>query len=251
MNKFFNAEINQISIFDDHFYESLTQKGTWYPSVTTKLNAYYKGHGLMEWVKSNGFNADIIMDRAAIQGRNVHNAIDSFLNGVTLTWIELDGKENYTLTEWQMINRFMEFYKRFKPEILVHEQKVVSDKMKTGGTIDLICKINNEILLIDYKTGEYLYKSNFIQIATYKAMWEELNPQYPISRLGVLHLNAKTRTKGKNNDIQGISWQVKFADDSYEHLMKLWDATALMFDEENPNYKPKNLVYPNQFIKEI
>jgi hypothetical protein len=76
-------------------------------------------------------------------------------------------------------------------------------------------------------------------------MWEEQNPGRTIDRYGVLWLNAKTRTS--KPPFQGSGWQVKEFTEYYEQDMKLYKSVRAIWDEENPNYKPKNLTYPIEF----
>src|SRR5690606_3148079 len=100
--------LEKVQVLDERFY-TLDQT-TYYPSVTTELNAYPKGYHLVEWMKKNGTDSDTILKEAAEQGSNVHNAIEEILSGKKVEWITDEGHENFTLKEWQMICKFMEFY---------------------------------------------------------------------------------------------------------------------------------------------
>jgi hypothetical protein len=77
-------------------------------------------------------------------------------------------------------------------------------------------------------------------------MWDEKNSP-KIDRYGVLWLNSSHRTK---KQFQGVGWVLKELTGQYEHDMKLWQHTRALWDQENPNYKPKNLSYPNSFHRE-
>jgi len=50
--------LDKIQILDERFYT--LDKETYYPSVTTILNAYPKGHYFNEWLKDNGFGLMIL-----------------------------------------------------------------------------------------------------------------------------------------------------------------------------------------------
>ena len=232
--------LNKIQVLDERFYT--LDRETYYPSVTTVLSAYPKNAFFYEWLKNNGKNSDTILKEAGEQGSKVHNAIEDFLKGKEIMWF-VDGKEQYTLKEWQMITRFMEFYKTLVTSFNAVEVQVFSKKHKIGGTIDLICTIDNERWMIDFKTSKAMYKTYEMQLAIYKEVWEE-QTKIKIDRYGVLWLNAATRTK---KDLQGIGWQIKEYTKNHNHNLKLYQATRMLWDEENPNYKPKNLEYLNSY----
>lgn len=251
MNIFYDGGAKQINVLDERFYESTTNPGIYYPGVTTVLEAYYKGYGYHEWLKQVGFNADEILKKAGNQGKNVHAMIDFYLKGLPVKWANNEGGILWTLAEWQMFCKFIEFFNKFNPEIIVNEFQLVSEKLRFGGTIDLVCKINDEIWLIDYKTSNYIHKTHELQIAAYSIAWNELNPQYEIKRAGILWLKSSTRGEDKSGiKIQGQEWQIKEFDRNYKDAFKLFEYTQAIWNEENPNYKPKNLIYPGEFMRE-
>jgi len=248
---FYDNKANLVVSKDDHFYESLSEPGIYYPSVTTKLGSYPKGYGFEEYLKANGFNSEIILERAGNLGKEVHNAIEQWHKIKSIRQISEDlTHEFYSWDAWKMFNKYMNFYTRFKPENLVSEFKIVSPKWKTGGTMDEIDMINNQRWLIDHKTGNNIYTTHWIQISVYAKIWTELNPQYPIDKIGILHLNADTKTDGKDGKIQGIGWQLKEPPKDIDHYIKLWDYTSALWDEENPNAKPRMLEFPIEFKEE-
>ncbi len=244
MKTFLNENVNQVNVLDERFYT--LDNETFYPSVTTVLNVYPKGFGYQDWIKQVGYNADIVMRQAAEQGTNVHNAIEAFLNGQELTWI-VDGKENYTLKEWKMITKFMEFYDRYLTpdgcEVLDIERTLFSNKMKLGGTLDLSCRIFGENWIIDHKTSNNLYITNEMQLAAYKEMYEE-NTDRKVDRYGILWLNSSHRSV---KEFQGKGWVLKECTKSHDHNLKLYGHTRALWDQENPNYRPANLEFKNTY----
>lgn len=247
MKIFNNNEAKRIEVLDERFYKSKIED-KYYPSVTTILEAYYKGYGFNEWLKQVGYNADEIMRKAGEQGTNVHNMIEAYLQGFKISWIDENNRPRYTLNEWQMFCKFIEFFEKYKPELMVQEFTLVSDKLRFGGTVDFIGKINGEIWLLDWKTSNYLHKTYELQLAAYAMAWNELNPENKIQRTGILWLNAATRGEDKKGiNIQGKGWQIKEFDRHYEDAFKLFLHTQAIWEEENPSYKPKNLEYKMEF----
>lgn len=83
------------------------------------------------------------LEKAAAKGTSVHNAIENFLK------FEIDdiSAENYAYFE-----AFMDWYRYRKPELIGSEIRLYHKILRYGGTCDLLCFINSEIWLIDFKT---------------------------------------------------------------------------------------------------
>ncbi len=252
-NSFYDTSIQRIDVLDSRFYFHADNPKIFYPSVTTVLEAYPKGWALTEWHKALGFNADIILQRAALKGSNVHDGCYKYVKGELLVFGEMiDNKfmANYTFDEWEMICKFVEFWNEFNPELIAAEVTILSDTFKLGGTIDLVFRLMNkegqfENWILDTKSGNSIYPSHELQIAAYATMWNEKNPDYFISRAGVLHLDALTRGADKKGEkIQGKGWQVKEFDRHYAEAFKTFKHLRAIWDEQNPNYEPKIFSLP-------
>lgn len=251
MKVIYNNEIQQITLLDERYYQSPDTQ-LYYPSVNTILDVYPKGYGYIQWLKDLGSNSEEVLKRAGDQGTKIHNAIQQLLTKKEVKWItENSEQENYTLEEWQMLLKFVEFYKEAKPQTLAVEQSLVDDELGYGGTLDYVCKINNEVWYIDWKSGNSIYKTNKIQASAYKELWNKKN-NLKIERIGCLHLKAQTRGADKTGkQIQGEGWKLEEVEDQ-EHLFKLFKHTQVIWKEENPNPKPKNLIYPDRLtLKEV
>lgn len=244
---FYDPDNRRVDILDSRFYFKESEPEIYYPSVTTVLESFPKGYAFSQWQKDLGHNADFVLQRAAETGSKVHDAIDQYLKGVEVVW-EVEN-QNYTLEEWRMILKFVEFWQTFKPEIITNEVNIISDTYRVGGTIDLICRINGEIWLIDAKSGNSIHDSHELQIAAYAYLWNEQNPELFIQRCGILHLKAQTRgADSKGKKIQGSGWQLKEFDRHYKDAFKIFKSLRLIWDEVNPDYKPANLSLPDRIV---
>lgn len=244
MKTFHKPENNCVEFLDERFY---TKDGkTFYPSVTTVLDVYPKGFGYIQWLKDMGSNAGEVLARAGEQGTKVHNAIEMYLNGEEVLWT--GGTEQYSLLEWQMIQRFVEFWDTYKPKIIAGpEVTIISDKFRVGGTIDIVCELAGQRWLIDYKTSNGIYRTHELQLSAYCNLWNEANPDKSIERTGILWLKSRTRGPDKTGKkIQGKGWQLVEFDRHYSESFKLYEHTRRIWDEENKDPKPKNLIYPDK-----
>lgn len=248
MNKFYDELANKIIIPDEHWYESKNNPGNWLPSVTTFLDAYPKGIAYVMWLKQVGLNASQILKEAGEIGSNVHAAIDQFVKQGELYYLDSNQREIFKWEEWELICRAMEFFARYKPEIIVHEFSFASDELGYGGTIDMVCNIGNETWLIDYKSGNAVYDSHFLQLAAYAKAWELLNPQHKIQKTGILHLKANTR-KEIDGKIQGNGWQLQQSDNSIDDDFEYFKYCQKLWWKANKNARPKILEYPLSFKK--
>ena len=242
MKIFHDEKLKQINFLDERFY---TQDNVnYYPSVTTILEVYPKGYGFTQWLKDLGMNADEVVKRAGEQGSKIHDAIFKYLSGEKLTWVDEKNEENYSIEEWKMILKFVEFWTTYKPEIVAKEISLVDKDLGFGGTIDLVFKLEDKLFLMDYKSSNAIHKSHELQLSAYATLWNKLNPKLLIDRVGVLHLKAKTRgPNGKR--IQGEGWLFNEFERSYKDAFKLFKHSQEIWLEENPVWKPKNKIYPD------
>lgn len=222
----------QINLLDQRFYR---RNNKYYPSVTSILNYFPKNAFFHTWLKDVGHNSDIIAGKAANEGTQTHNAIEQFLLGKELIWIDSKGKAQYPLDVWKMILRFAEFWKREKPELISTEYHVFSDKYKFAGTTDIICRMDGKIWLLDIKTSNHLHTTMDLQLSAYVKAWNEMHNEC-IEEAGILWLKSKAH-KENNKKVQGKGWELKPIEDinkSFDMFMKIYD----VYNMENKNTKP-------------
>lgn len=230
----YGNNFKQLNILDKRFY---TKDNEYYPSVSTILNSYPKGKYYEEWLKSYGFNAEIIANKAAEEGSQVHDACERFIKGEQIKWINPNsGELNYSLEVWTMILKFAEFWNKIKPELIASEYHLFSDKYKYAGTADLIIKFNDELWLIDIKTSNSLHTPYELQLGAYANAWNEMHSE-KITNTGILWLKASTRTEGKQGAIQGKGWQLKVVNE-IERNLEIFNKIYDIYKIENPNDKP-------------
>jgi len=234
-----DTENNRIELLDNRFYEF---NGQLYPSVTTILDAYPKGPAFYEWLKIAGDKADEIRDQFGKRGSVVHNLTEQYDNGFPVSLMS-DNGPLYTSLEWAMFERYIEFSTRFKADILGIELNYASEVLRFGGTLDRVIKLNGKLILIDIKTSNYLHNHFWLQMAAYVKLFEEKNSGQKIDQIAILWLNAKTRTEGKKDDIQGIGWQLKFGEKSIDEYYELFQAVHKLWLIEFGSLKPKNQIY--------
>jgi len=229
----------QVNVLDSRFYR---REGNYYPSVTSVLNYFPKNQFFHSWLKDVGHNSDIIASKAAGEGTQVHNAVDAFLNGTEITWIDEFGNAKYNLDVWRMILRFADFWNTHKPELIATEYHLFSDVHKYAGTADLVVRLFDNIWLLDLKTSNSLHTSYDLQLAAYAQAWNETHDE-KVTHTGILWVKANTRSEGKGDKIQGKGWELKVVND-IEKNFTMFKNIYEIYTLENPNFKPVTETLP-------
>ena len=229
----------QVNVLDSRFYR---REGNYYPSVTSVLNYFPKNQFFHSWLKDVGHNSDIIASKAAGEGTQVHTAVDNFLNGQEITWIDEYGNAKYNLDVWRMILRFADFWNTHKPELIATEYHLFSDVHKYAGTADLVVRLFDNIWLLDLKTSNSLHTSYDLQLAAYAQAWNETHDE-KVTHTGILWVKANTRSEGKGDKIQGKGWELKMVND-IEKNFTMFKNIYEIYTLENPNFKPVTETLP-------
>ena len=229
----------QVNVLDSRFYR---RDEKYYPSVTSILNYFPKNQFFHSWLKDVGHNSDIIANKAANEGTQVHNAVEAFLNGEEIQWLDENGSAKYSMDVWKMILKFADFWNTHKPELVAAEYHLFSDEYEYAGTADLIVRWMGNLWLLDVKTSNSLHTSYDLQLAAYATAWNETHNE-KVTHTGILWLKANTRGEGKGDKIQGKGWEVKFISD-IENNFKMFKNIQEIYKLENPNFKPATEILP-------
>ena len=238
------TKTNQLTFVDGRFYTD--ENGNYFPSATTLLEAYPKPYQLIQWMKEVGSKADEIRDNAGRRGSNVHQLTEDYDHGHECNLLDEYGKPKYSLEEWSMFERYVEFSINHKPENHLIEQTIVSSGLGFAGTIDRICTIDGKTYVLDIKTSNGIYNSYWLQLAAYKELYNSIvdygNIMPKIDGVAILWLNAKTRTVGKNGAVQGRGWQMVTEMNTSKHW-ELFQAVQKLWHAEHEDDKPKEFSY--------
>jgi hypothetical protein len=232
----------QITILDSRYYQR--GEDLFYPSVTYVLSYFPKDKFFETWMKDVGHNADLIMRKAGDEGTQVHQAIEKYLAGEEIVWIEENGVVNYSLDVWKMILKFVDFWQTYKPTLIESETHLFTDVLKVAGTGDLVVEIEEKLWLLDIKTSNSLHFTYDLQLSVYKQAWDELFDR-KIDNTGILWLKAATRGSDKaGKKIQGAGWQLKPTEGTFEDNIQTFKHLFEIFKIKNPDLKPYSELLP-------
>lgn len=226
-------DAKQITMPDSRYYR---RNGEYYPSITYVLSAYPKGKYFEDWLKKVGYSADHIVRKAASEGTQVHEMCEDYLNGKELSFLSKSGDPQYDTNVWRMFLRFVDFWEEYNPTLLEAEVHLFSDELKVAGTCDLVCEIDGELWIIDFKTSNHLQTTYDLQTAVYAKCYEECFGK-KIDRFGVLWLKSSKRGP-KKGKIQGNNWEMYESNRTQEENLDIFKTVRKLFDLENPKHSP-------------
>ena len=228
-----SKDAKQITMPDSRYYQ---RNGEFYPSITYVLGTYPKGKFFEDWLKKVGYASEHIVRKAASQGTETHEMIEDYLNGKELKFLSSKGQPKYDTLVWQMFLRFVDFWEKYNPELIETEVHIFSDELKVAGTCDMVCKIDGELWIIDFKTSNNLQTTHDLQTAVYGKCYEECYGVTP-ARYGILWLKSNKR-KESEGKIQGKGWELYESKRTQEENLDIFMTVKKLFDLENPSHKP-------------
>ena len=226
-------DAKQITLPDSRYFR---RNGNYYPSVTYVLGYYPKGKFFEDWLKKVGYSADYIVKKAADEGTQVHEMIESYLNNEELNFLSSNGDPLYNPNIWQMFLKFVEWWETYKPTLLETEVHLFSDKLKVAGTCDLVCEIEGELWIVDFKTSNSIQTTYELQTAIYSECYEECFGK-KADRQGILWLKSK-KHKPSEGKMQGKGWEMVEPKRTQDENLDIFNTVRKLFDLENPKHSP-------------
>lgn len=159
----------------------LAEDGKRVPSVTTVIGRFKHADMLIRWaVKETreGRNYEETRDAAASAGTIAHALVESAIAG--LPDPDFSQVDPATLVKARRaFAGYMAWQRAVGADIRWSERRMVSTKLRVGGTPDAYGIIAGQRALIDWKTSNAIYPDHLIQLAAYAMMIEEVDGEAP------------------------------------------------------------------------
>lgn len=178
-----------------HWYSpegELVEPGTEgaYPSVTTILDVRNKP-GLTDWkLRVGEEEAYNVQQTSAKLGTIVHKWIETFLTKGKVA-------EDITVPEFALarpyIEGFLAWHDKVQPKNCATELFICSNIHEYSGTTDLVCEIDKELWVIDFKTSKRIDEGFGLQLAAYVEAVKEMNAFKLWPRRAVLQLTQEIK----------------------------------------------------------
>jgi len=170
--------------------------GVPYPSVTTILGNLKKP-GLEIWLQKNihtytSLNPGCSFSEAQQHSKTIsHKAMDRGTRAHAI--IENGGVTTNVDSEIApFIYGFNAWKSEYNPQILQNEITVFNHELKYAGTADMVAVINDQKVLIDFKTGKSIYETVSLQLAAYHAAMQPDIDKVAVLLLEIDHNNRPT-----------------------------------------------------------
>ena len=223
--------IVQITTEDERFYsKTVDGKTIWIPSVTWICDFYPKGIAFYKWLANTGWDeSQALKEAGGERGRYVHNAIEKLLTGATIHFNTVVDDRELTTEEYYAVMTFVKWFETYNPIVERCEFTVFSPDNKYAGTMDLVCLIDGERYIVDFKTSANIWPSMIIQVSAYKHAIE--TKDRPVNKIAILQIGYKRNKNG-----------FKFTE--IEDKFHLFNAAYTIWQGEMANVKPLQRDYP-------
>tara|TARA_Y100000310_G_scaffold222851_1_gene224640 strand:+ start:169 stop:816 length:648 start_codon:yes stop_codon:yes gene_type:complete len=163
-------------------------------SVTTVIGESlgWNKNMLIAWARREGMagrDPHKVRDEAAEIGTLAHTLCENRILGKDSDMS--DYTPNQQKTALICFTAFCKWEKEIKPEYLATEVKLVSEKLKVGGTFDGLYRLDGNLILYDLKSSKGVYDEMIIQLGAYTHMYEEMQPKAKIESAVILRLDKE------------------------------------------------------------
>lgn len=179
-----------------------TKDGLKRPSVTTICGRFKESGSLIAWAYKQGREHQALADRglpapenlydqvqkAADIGTLVHGMAEDRVKGID-PWIRFTAAaldEDGAKKARNGFQAFEDWMRMTRLEIVHTEVPMVSEALLCGGTLDWIGRLDGKLVLGDFKTSSSVYTEHLVQVAAYRAMWNETHPDEQLE--GGIHI---------------------------------------------------------------
>ncbi len=166
-----------------------------YPSVTSIIS-FVSREKFASWrAKVGNEEANKVTKQATSRGTDLHLCLEKYLQNED---VKLLDEYQRPLIQY-MFNFAKPFIDSRLNNIYQQETPMYSDKLCLAGTVDLICEVDGELAIVDFKTSkkekpEEWLEDYFVQLSAYWAMFSEKTGLVPRKLVVIL--------VGENGDVQ-------------------------------------------------
>ena len=166
-----------------------------YPSVTSVISFVSRDKFASWRAKVGNEVANEITRQATTRGTDLHYLLEMYLQNKDVKQYE---QYNKPLIQF-MFNFAKPYIDKKLNNIYQQETSMYSDQLCLAGTLDLICEVDGELSIVDFKTSkkekpEAWLEDYFVQLSAYWAMFSE--------KTGIVPKKLVVFLVGENGDVQ-------------------------------------------------
>lgn len=155
--------------------------GTSCPGTTTVIGRFKDSGALLFWAFKRGKEgATRLYDNKATDiGTHVHSMVEADLHGQPEPGFPANFDDAMKAAAVNAFENYQREIKRTKAFFVPLEVQIVSETYRFGGTPDAIVEFDGEVDIGDWKSSNGVYMDHVIQLAAYRALWNEAHPEQP------------------------------------------------------------------------
>lgn len=160
------------------------------PGVTTVLGILDKP-ALIHWawkLGCEGIDYKKVSQEAADIGTIGHALCECHVKGMELDRSNLNPE--YVDKAENAFIKFVQWWDREELEIVESELQLVSEFWQCGGTLDILARRKNKLVLVDMKTSKAIYSEYRVQTSAYASIYEELHDE-PIEQVIICRIGKE------------------------------------------------------------
>lgn len=187
LNQYIEINPNVWDIFKNTLY---TYDGHSVPRVTHILDQCISDRALAEYANKLGWQHQSFseaLERLGMIGSKVHECINNRIMNIESQPPDI---EEVRCAYLAYVRWFNDVSAKNSIKVLLNEQPISCKYF--GGTVDGVYEINKKIFVVDYKTSSKIYYKQFLQLAAYSYILEQMG--YTISGCIILQLSKKELT---------------------------------------------------------
>jgi hypothetical protein len=150
------------------------------PSVSTILgNLGWGTDFLVRWAANlglQGIDYEKERDKAATIGTAAHELIAAYLLKRTPDVDEYPA--DLIDAARPCLRAYQAWAKEHRIELVASEEPLVSSALRYGGTYDAVVRMNGKLTLLDFKSSNWLYAKNILQVTAYLDLIAECKGKY-------------------------------------------------------------------------
>ena len=157
--------------------------GSKVPSVTQIVGRFKDSGALIYWAWTQGRDGKDFREttqKAADSGTICHAMVECDLKGIPYT-VEKWYEDKVVAKAREAFQAYQSWKRQSKLKVISAEIPLTSQKYKYGGTPDGVVEVNGEVAIVDLKTSNGVYRDYLIQVAAYRQLWQENNPELKVN----------------------------------------------------------------------
>ena len=200
------------------------------PGVTTITGRFKDAGGLIHWAWDlgiQGIDYKKARDDAADVGTAAHALVDASIHGQPAPEKPAAMSQDDWLKAMLAFEAFDAWRKQVDLVVLDTERPLVSEAHRFGGTYDAVARVNGEIVLLDWKSSNSVYREYIAQVAAYRQLVQEspMGEKWPVKSAGLIRFGKE------HGDFTWHSWPSSVLDlgwKAFEKMRALYELDAEM-----------------------